>query len=219
MDIRNCLGLKFPSEYVTRFFFKESLQSNPGTVLELGCGNGNNLSLFYEYGFSVTGVDISSKAIEQAQHNFSTLSGQGIGSRFLFIQEDMQSYLDRDQQRYDVVMLAYSLCYLPEAGIESVLKRVRSNMKPGGRFFVSMRTPEDYRYGKGSALSERSWKLTTSVTGELGCTNTFYRDAEFAALLSSLWKPVRTTWCKCRFENPQNGTIVANDDFIVWGEI
>lgn len=219
MNIRDCLGLKFPDEFVTRFFFKEALQLNGGTALELGCGNGNNLALLYAYGYSVTGVDISSTAIDQAQRNFSASYGQGSAQEFSFIQEDMRSYLNRDEERYDVVMLPSSLYYLPESEIETVLRRVRRNMKPGSRFYLRMRTPEDYRWGKGNALSERSWRLTTSVTGELDCIVTFYRQEDFAAILSSLWSPVRTTLCRCRFDNPQNSVLVANDDFIVWGEV
>lgn len=219
MNIRDCAGLKFPDEYVTRFFFKEALQSKSGTALELGCGNGNNLALFHAYGYSVTGVDISSTAINQAQRNFSASYDQGIARGFSFIQEDMQSYLNRDEERYQVVMLPSSLYYLPESEIETVLRRARRNMKPGSRFYLRMRTPEDYRWGKGNALSDRSWRLTTSVTGELDCIVTFYRQEDFAAILSSLWKPVRATWCRCRYDNPQDNALVANDDFIVWGEV
>ncbi len=219
MRMRDTLGLKFPDEYIVRFFFKEGLPSRTGTVLELGCSNGNNLVVFCEYGFSVTGVDIGGAVIQQAQHNFSVLYGQDSEPRYKFVHEDMQSHLDRDQETYDVVLLPSSLYYLPESGIESVLKQVRRNMKSGSLFFLRMRTPEDYRFGKGISLSERSWQLKTSVTGELDSVVTFYRRAEFATLLSSLWSPVRTTWCKCRFENPQNGVMVANDDFVVWGEV
>jgi len=219
MRLSDTLGLKFPDENIVRFFFKEVLPSRTGSVLELGCSNGNNLAVFCEYGFSVTGVDIGEAVIHQAQHNFFLLYGQDSEPRYKFVHEDMQSYLDRDQGSYDVVLLPSSLYYLPEPGIESVLKRVRRNMKSGSLFFLRMRTPADYRFGKGIPLSERSWQLTTSVTGELNCVVTFYREAEFAKLLSSLWSPVRTTWCKCRFENPQNGVMVANDDFVVWGEV
>jgi SAM-dependent methyltransferase len=219
MNLRDCLGLKFPDEYVTRFFFKEALQSKGGTALELGCGNGNNLALFHTYGYSVTGVDISRTAIDQAQRNFTASSSQGDGSNFSFIQEDMQSYLNRVKEQYEVVLLPSSLYYLPENEIEDVLRQTRRNMKPGSRFYLRMRTAEDYRWGKGNALSERSWRLTTSVTGELDCVVTFYKQEDFAAILSLLWRPVRITWCRCRFDNPQNGILVTNDDFIVWGEV
>ena len=36
-------GLKFPDEYIIKFFFNEKLEKKRGKVLELGCGNGNNL--------------------------------------------------------------------------------------------------------------------------------------------------------------------------------
>jgi len=201
------------------FFIKESLQLNSGTALELGCGNGNNLALFYAYGYSVTGIDNSSTAIDHARCNFAASYSHGTVSDSSFIQEDMQSYLNQDKNQYDAVLFPSSLYYLTEFEIETVLRQVRRNMKPGCHFYLRMRTTDDYRWGKGSPLSERSWRLTTSVTGELDCVVTFYRQEEFAAILSSLWRPVRTTWCRCRYENPQNGVLVTNEDFIVWGEV
>jgi len=218
--LRDYKGLKFPDEYIVRFFFKESLHSHPGKVLELGCANGNNLQLFYQHGFAVTGVDLSEERVSQARHNFSALSGNGLDpAGFTFVHEDMLSYLERDENTYDVVLLPSSLYYLDESGIDRVLRKVRRNMKPGTRFFLRMRTPEDYRCGKGVQLSPRSWRLTIAETGERDCTVTCYRKEEFEVILSSLWKPVRTCWCKCRFDNPQNGVLVTNDDFIVWGEV
>lgn len=218
MRLRDTLGLKFPDEYIVRFFFKESLPSRSGTVLELGCSNGNNLMLFYEYGFDVTGVDIGKEAIDRAHHNFDA-RGSEFRNRFRFIQQDMQAYLELDENAYDVVLLPSSLYYLPEAGVESVLKQVRRNLHPGSIFFLRMRTPEDYRFGNGTRVSQRSWRLQTSVTGERDSVITFYSVTEFSAMLSELWKPTRTVWCTCRFENPQGGVMVPNDDFVVWGEI
>jgi hypothetical protein len=92
-------------------------------------------------------------------------------------------------------------------------------MEPGTLFFLRMRTPQDYRFGNGVQLSKKSWQLGTSVTDEKGCVVTFYSDSDFITMLSRLWRPTRTVVCKCRFENPQNGVLVHNDDFVVWGEI
>ena len=67
-------GLRFPDEYVVKMFFKEGLHKAPGIVLEMGCGNGNNLLLFAAFGWSVTGVDYDAAALEDAKFN---LEGQG----------------------------------------------------------------------------------------------------------------------------------------------
>lgn len=44
-DLKLLRGLRFPDDYIVKMFFKEGLQHHPGKVLELGCGNGNNLIL------------------------------------------------------------------------------------------------------------------------------------------------------------------------------
>ena len=54
--IKELKGLRFPDEYVIKFFFKSGLHASPGRVVEFGCGNGNNLSLFRAYGWDVTGL-------------------------------------------------------------------------------------------------------------------------------------------------------------------
>lgn len=46
MRLSDIDGLKFPDEYVIKFFFKEGLHKNSAKVLELGCANGNNARLF-----------------------------------------------------------------------------------------------------------------------------------------------------------------------------
>jgi hypothetical protein len=46
MNIKKIEGLKFPDEYLIRFFFKNKLFNKKGDVIEFGCANGNNLSLF-----------------------------------------------------------------------------------------------------------------------------------------------------------------------------
>lgn len=63
--------MRFPDEYIVRMFFKEGLQHSPGRVLELGCGSGNNLMLFHEFGWQVVGVDISTASLSDAVHNLS----------------------------------------------------------------------------------------------------------------------------------------------------
>ena len=52
---------------------EEKLNQKYGSVLEFGCANGNNLSLFYQFGWNVLGVDLSKDAIDNANNNFEKL--------------------------------------------------------------------------------------------------------------------------------------------------
>ena len=46
MLITEIKGLKFPDESLVRFFFKSGFEAVKESVLELGCGSGNNLRLY-----------------------------------------------------------------------------------------------------------------------------------------------------------------------------
>ena len=57
--LKDIKGDKYPDEYFIKFFFSNKLDEITDlNVLELGCGNGNNLMLPYSFGASITGIDI-----------------------------------------------------------------------------------------------------------------------------------------------------------------
>ena len=92
--LKNIRGLKYPDIYITRFFFKEILHKSPGKVLELGCGNGNNLMLFVEYNWNVTGIDNNNKAINNANYNFGLLKKKNSKlNKYRFLKKDMNQFI------------------------------------------------------------------------------------------------------------------------------
>src|SRR5216683_3208430 len=54
-----------PSTELIRVLTENKIE--PCTTIDLGCGTGSNSLYFAERGFTVTGVDLSSKAIELAR--------------------------------------------------------------------------------------------------------------------------------------------------------
>ena len=107
--LKNIQGLKYPDEQLVRFFFKEKLNQLTGSVLELGCGNGNNLMLFAEYNWNIMGVDINNKLIDAANSNFKHLSK----SNFLFQTDDMIKFVKKyNGEKFDCFLLPSSLYYL-----------------------------------------------------------------------------------------------------------
>jgi len=145
-------GLKYPDEYLVRFFFKEGLDKKRGTVLELGCGNGSNLGLFYQYKYDVVGIDIDSNAIANAEHNFRLIKlGCKLKNDFEFKCAGMSKYLeDKNNTRFDVVTLPSSIYYMDYKSIDNVFNLIKKNgnLKKGSALYIRVRTPRDYRFGK-----------------------------------------------------------------------
>lgn len=213
-------GLKYPSEFVTRYFFKEQFHYQHGQVLELGCGNGNNLMLFYQYGWDVAGIDIDKKALDDAEHNFRGIDEKK--TKWLFRQLDLSQGLpkiDGLSGPFDVVLMPGILYYLPRNTMISCLAGVSDLIKPGGSFFLHMRTVADYRYGRGRKVEDNGFVLEISETGEYGLINVFYRQDE---LVDILQKHLHADTGSLRvlsasFDNVQNGVMINNNDVIVWG--
>lgn len=212
-------GLKFPDIYVVRFFFKERFDQTRGKVLELGCGNGNNLMLFYQYGWDVVGIDLDEGALGDAEKNFQQVGGAE--GRYSFLRHDLNSGLPEIKGRFDVVLMPSVLYYIPRSAMVSCLQGAKECLKPDGSFFLIMRTFGDYRFGRGRQFERNGFILDISETGELGLINVFYHQYE---LIDMLREHLRADISSLRifqvaFGNLQNDVLVTNHDIVIWGEV
>ena len=109
--LNNIKGLLYPDEYFVKFFFRNKLNEMPDlNVLEIGCGNGNNLMLPYSFGASITGIDIDQEALEQAKHNFGYISKSG---KFELYLKDLRHPVGFiNNLRANVFILASSVYYV-----------------------------------------------------------------------------------------------------------
>src|SRR5690349_16387913 len=71
-------------------------QAGVRTILELGCGTGNDAARLAGAGYSVTAIDLSGEAIEQAQAKFGSLAS--------FLVADMAAPLPFPDGSFDAVM-------------------------------------------------------------------------------------------------------------------
>jgi SAM-dependent methyltransferase len=205
-------GLRFPDVYVTRIFFKEGLQRQAGRVLELGCGSGNNLSLFSAFGWDVTGMDISGAALADARHN---LEGG------TFIECDLSSQFPLPEPaRFDAVLLPNVIYYLPRSGFVRVLRECRRRAVPGGLFLLIARLPQDWRWGRGAQEEPGGFRLECRETGEYGLLNVFYDEDELLNLIDEHFGVLeRRHKLRSMYENLQNGIVVRNEEVVVWGRV
>jgi ubiquinone/menaquinone biosynthesis C-methylase UbiE len=110
-------------------------------VLEIGCGLGNDLSRFARAGANVTGIDISSRAIDLSRANFEQRKLAGT-----FIQMDGEE-LQFEDDSFDLCYCHTVLQFTPDpARMISEIYRV---LRPGGEAIVM-------------ALNKRSWLMFLS---------------------------------------------------------
>ncbi|MCT4552883.1 MAG: class I SAM-dependent methyltransferase [Alphaproteobacteria bacterium] len=114
-----------PSLYISDFL---KFLSPGDKILDLGCGPGHNSIYLSSLGFEVVGVDLSDKMLELARNK---------NSKATFIKKDL-SNLDFEENSFDHVIAAYSICYLPKDEVLSCLKNLSGIMKTSGIAFIKL---------------------------------------------------------------------------------
>ena len=208
--LREIRGLKFPDEYVVRHFFKRELAERAGRALELGCGTGNNLSLYQAWDWSCVGIDHDATALADARHN--------LGDGPELIEADLSAGSPVLRGAFDAVIVPNVLCYLTLAQATEVLSGLKPRLAPDCEVFVRTRLVDDYRYGRGVEEEPNGFRLATPETGEAGLFNRFYTKDGLIALLEQTIGLVDRTELTVRFDNVQAGQLVpGNSDLVVWG--
>ena len=222
-SITNIKGLKYPDEYITRFFFKNGLDKKSGKVLELGCGNGNNLMLFRHYQWNVIGIDISTQAIKDAKENFSSFDTRKGSQKF--IEHDLNLGLESIFNNtfgsgIDVLLIPSSLYYIPRDRAWKTLFDANKILNPGAFIYLRNRTKRDYRYRRGIEVERNGFKITENTTGEEGVLNVFYDEWECIDMMKEALQLDSKTVevLHIDYENMQNGIKIPNSDICIWGK-
>lgn len=207
-------GLKFPDEMVTRFFFKNDLNKRPGRVLELGCGNSNNLGLFSAYGWDCIGLDISSELIEQGKFNFKLQ-----GYKPARLETIDMNHILPNFGPIDCLLMPSSIYYVSSTRAKEIMKELGPTLKQGSFVFCRYRTLKDYRYGKGEYLGNNCFKLKIFETSELDCLNTFYDRKSILEILEPCnLDPRSIHFLNLSFDNfGVNNKLISNNDSIIYG--
>lgn len=118
------------------------------TVLNLGCGSGRHDRHLAEFGYEVTGVDISEKMLLMARS-----AGNG-NSALDYLHDDIRTV--RLDKRYDVVVsLFHVFSYqIKNEDLKAALATAKSHLKPGGVFIF------DCWYGPGVLTDRPAERIT-----------------------------------------------------------
>lgn len=117
--------------------FLKDMPASGGALLEIGCGVGDFLFHAQRAGYSVTGIDFSSKFIEIARRRF------GFESLYALTLEDLVA--KKPQDKYDVITFWGTLEHLDN--ITDFLHSVRALLKSGGYIACEVPNRERWRFG------------------------------------------------------------------------
>lgn len=122
----------------------------PGkTLVDLGCGNGRDALFFAGQGLDVLAIDLSRAAINQLNQNPVE------HARFLcgdFIASDAHK-----PDSYDYAYSRFTIHAINQKQESMLLQAMFRALKPGGKFFVEVRSVNDPLYGKGKAVERNAF--------------------------------------------------------------
>ena len=108
------------------------------SVLEIGCGLGNDLSRFAKQGSKVTGIDLTSRSVELCRANFEQRELDG---EFMRMNGEQLEFADN---RFDFVYCHTVLQFTPDPN--KLVSEIRRVLKPGGVALIM-------------ALNKNSWLM------------------------------------------------------------
>ena len=128
-----------------RFLIDLAADLPAGTALDLGSGQGRNAFWLAEQGHSVTGLDLSPVAVEQAA---AVAAAHGLDASFEAV--DLATW-DPAGRTWDLVLLSY--LQLPEAVRRPVHRSAAQALAPGGRLILIAHHRDNLDHGVGGPPS------------------------------------------------------------------
>jgi len=111
----------------------------PGTALDVGCGEGADAIWLAARGWHVTGMDVSTVALDRAAKQ-AAKTGQEIADRIVWQQADMLTW-DPAPLQFDLVSAQF--IHLPTPERESLHRRLAAAVRPGGTLLIVGHHPSD----------------------------------------------------------------------------
>lgn len=110
-----------------RFVAEDLVGLEPGTALDVACGEGRNAVWLAEQGWETTGVDFSGVALDKARKMAAER-----GVEVEWIRADVTAW--EPDRLYDLVVIAY--VHFPDRGWVDLVRRAASWVAPGGHLYL-----------------------------------------------------------------------------------
>jgi len=141
--------------YLLDQILKERYQNN-STILDAGCGNGRNLKWFYNNNFTIYGVDLNTKRLDNAKEQYSNQKDH-------FSIQNMQT-LNFEKEKFDHIICNAILHFAEsEQDFNVMVKELIRVLKPNGTIFIRMATIESLK-DKVVPVSDGVYKLPDKTT-------------------------------------------------------
>ncbi|WP_259443238.1 class I SAM-dependent methyltransferase [Campylobacter peloridis] len=222
MFLSKIKGFKYPDMELVRWFFKNKLDSFKNLkVLEFASHNGNNLSLFANYGYECIGVELDKQNYENANYNFKEIYKY---DKFKFFNENMLDFAKNYKDiKADVFLIPNVINYISKDDFKNLLKNSRANHLYGGGynyFFLRARSVKDHRYGLGKKLDNGSFILEyDEFSGEKNCLCTAYNEWELVEILREYLNLYDFEVITSENINIKNKIYIKDSDIIIYGRI
>jgi thioredoxin reductase/SAM-dependent methyltransferase len=112
---------------------------SPGSVLDVGCGEGADAIWLAEHGWQVTAIDISSVALERAAKR-AREAGHEVARRISWQQADVLTW-DPAPRQFDLVSAQFM--HLPRPARQALHRRLAAAVRPGGTLLIVGHHPAD----------------------------------------------------------------------------
>jgi SAM-dependent methyltransferase len=109
----------------------------PGTALDVGCGEGGDVVWLARRGWTVTGADFSANGLARAAKH---ADHAGVADRTDWWQVDARTFA-ADGRTYDLVTTHF--LHPPDAGMVQVTRRLTDAVAPGGHLLVVGHAPSE----------------------------------------------------------------------------
>jgi SAM-dependent methyltransferase len=162
------------------------------TVLELGCGTGNDAARLAGEGYAVTGVDLSAEAIRHARARF--------GAMARFLVADITQWLPFPDAGFEAVMSNVAMHMFPDGVTRTLFAEVGRLVRPGGLFLFHVNSLAD-RPLRARSLPARELE-PDYVVEDTGQTMHYFSEAYLRDLLAG-WRQLKLA--PVRIPDPRTG--------------
>lgn len=141
------LELDYPSNFARNI----TNELTPGTVIvDLGCGNGRDSLYFDNIGMNVIAIDMSETAITKLKNEHGDKKVQ-------FYQGDFVNDSKLYSCEPDCFYSRFTIHAISEEQQNILLKNVYEQLKPGGKFYIEVRSILDDKYGLGEEIARNTY--------------------------------------------------------------